>query len=127
MFTLKDLKREKERRGRLRNLQDEKEKRGKVKAGAAAGILEPDVKAGEIDPGSPARSAAVRDPGKKETPLDRWKRTRSRTSGLSAGELANVLDNLTPDGYDREGRKVSFIERGESMTEGPGYKRISEY
>jgi hypothetical protein len=29
----------------------------------------------------------------------------------SAGELANILDGLTPDGYDKFGRKVSFVER----------------
>jgi hypothetical protein len=29
----------------------------------------------------------------------------------SAGELANILDGLTADGFDRLGRKVSFIER----------------
>ena len=28
------------------------------------------------------------------------------------GELANVIDGLTPDGVDRQGRKVSFVEYG---------------
>jgi hypothetical protein len=33
----------------------------------------------------------------------------------STGELANYIEGLTHDGYDRQGRKVSFIERGESI------------
>lgn len=125
MFTLKDLKREKERRRRLQSLQDEKEKRGKVKAGAAAGIPEPAVKAANVDPGAQAAAATKTNAGKKETPLERWKRKRSggSLSGLSAGELANLFDGLTPDGYNKEGVKVSFVERGESLE--PGFKRIS--
>lgn len=35
----------------------------------------------------------------------------------SAGELANMLENLTPDGFDKLGRKVSFIERGTGIFE----------
>lgn len=30
---------------------------------------------------------------------------------VPAGELANMIDGLTPDGYDRTGKKVSFVER----------------
>ena len=36
-------------------------------------------------------------------------------SNLSAGELANVLEGLTPDGYDAQGRKVSFVETGQPL------------
>jgi len=30
----------------------------------------------------------------------------------SAGEVANLIEGLTADGFDRLGRKVSFIEHG---------------
>jgi len=36
-------------------------------------------------------------------------------SNLSAGEIANVLEGLTPDGHDAQGRKVSFVETGKSL------------
>lgn len=33
-----------------------------------------------------------------------------------AGEIANIIDGLTPSGYNKEDRKVSFVERGGSFT-----------
>ena len=30
----------------------------------------------------------------------------------SSGELCNVLEGLTPDGYNKHGVKVGFVERG---------------
>lgn len=52
---------------------------------------------------------------------DRWTKYYSEHSDLEApaGELANMIDGLTPDGYDKEGRKVSFIEQGEDLIESP--------
>lgn len=127
-MSLKELMRESQRR-RLQNLQDEKEKREKVKARAAADPQKPgeykksqDVtfysKPSLADPGTQAAAAAVDSSKKKESPLERWKRKRSSGSlhGLSAGELANLFDGLTPDGCNKEGVKVSFVERGESLT-----------
>lgn len=104
-MSLKELMRESQRR-RLQNLQDEKEKREKVKARAAADPQQPDA--------YPKETSV----GKKESPLEQWKRKRSGGSlqGLSAGELANLFDGLTPDGCNKEGVKVSFVERGESLT-----------
>jgi len=39
---------------------------------------------------------------------------RCKTAGYSpeGGELANFWDGLTPDGYNKEGKKVGFIEKG---------------
>lgn len=65
-------------------------------------------------------------PVPKKEPAGSWKKKRARWSKYykehpeleaPAGELANMIDGLTPDGYDRKGRKVSFVERGESLTE----------
>ncbi|GEM_PF-2335236 len=43
------------------------------------------------------------------------KRASVDPSSLSAGELANLFDGLTADGYDRRGRKVSFVETGRPL------------
>ena len=37
---------------------------------------------------------------------------KNPTFEAPTGELANILDFLTPKGYDKEGRKVSFVEAG---------------
>jgi len=39
-------------------------------------------------------------------------RAKANPDTLSAGELANMIEGLTPDGRDRQGRRVSFAERG---------------
>ena len=48
---------------------------------------------------------------------DAWraKRAAADPASLCAGELANMLEGLTPDGFDRMGRKVSFAEHGEPL------------
>jgi len=44
----------------------------------------------------------------------------------SPGELANFLENLTHDGYDSMGRKVSFVEQGTEMWRRlPSRERVS--
>jgi hypothetical protein len=47
-----------------------------------------------------------------ETPLEAWQRKRRQAKNLSADQVANMLEGLTPNGYDRDGRKVSFVETG---------------
>jgi hypothetical protein len=51
----------------------------------------------------------------EQTEFERKRREFSERVGRgyspSAGELANILDGLTADGFDRLGRKVSFVER----------------
>jgi len=53
-----------------------------------------------------------------------WKRKRKAwfkhysehpTSEAPAGEIVNILEGLTPDGYDKQGRKVSFVEQGKPV------------
>jgi len=58
----------------------------------------------------------------------KWKKERAEFTqkcreGYSpeAGELANMIDGLTPDGYNKNGKKVSFVERGWSGS-GPAEK-----
>jgi len=58
----------------------------------------------------------------------KWKLAREKFAQMckegyepAPGELANMIDGLTPDGYDKRGVKVSFIERGVKKTG----KRIS--
>jgi hypothetical protein len=59
---------------------------------------------------------------KKTVGLSEYQRKRLAFAELcragyqpSAGEIANLLDGLTADGFDRLGCKVSFVERGESV------------
>jgi len=70
---------------------------------------------------------------KEKTPPKSWEEKRkdwikrySENPGLnaSAGEIANIIDGLTPDGYDKKGKKVSFIERGKSFTGLSGLKDL---
>lgn len=51
-----------------------------------------------------------------------WKRERKEFAqrckdghSPEAGELANFMDSLTPDGHDKNGKKVSFIEKGKDI------------
>ena len=70
----------------------------------------------QLFPGSP------KDEG---TPAEIWKKKREAWTSQSsrglyeplAGEIANMLEGLTPDGYDRNGRKVSFVEIGKPLHE----------
>ena len=41
-----------------------------------------------------------------------FKQACSKGYSPSDGELVNMIDELTPDGYDKQGRKVSFVEDG---------------
>ena len=66
----------------------------------------------------------------RTTAFEEWKQKRIAFSkrcakGYSpeAGELANFMEGLTPDGYNIKGKKVNFIERGEGLF--PESKRIS--
>jgi len=61
----------------------------------------------------------------KGKPSKSWKRKRQAwikhysehpDFEAPAGEIANILDGLDPEGYDKSGRKVSFIERGKELT-----------
>jgi hypothetical protein len=61
------------------------------------------------------KAQPIQEPGHaQETPLEAWKRKRAarEVEELEGGEIANMLEGLTPDGYDQKGRKVSFVERG---------------
>jgi len=49
----------------------------------------------------------------------------SRGYSPSTGELANFIEGLTADGYDRNGRKVTFIEKGANVF-GRRSRRLSE-
>ena len=42
------------------------------------------------------------------------------------GELVNFLEGLTPDGYDKLGRKVSFVERGSIFGSGARPGKLSD-
>jgi len=51
--------------------------------------------------------------------LTEWEKKRREFSSRCAqgyspesGEICNVLDGLTPDGYNKHGVKVSFVEHG---------------
>ncbi len=64
-----------------------------------------------------AKKRKIKAPERKA--LERWREKRSRwvkhcteNPGYDApaGELANMIDGLTPDGYNKKGRKVSFVE-----------------
>lgn len=56
-----------------------------------------------------SRSGSLKEWEKKRTEFVERCRKGESPEG---GELVNFLEGLTPDGYDRKGRKVSFIERG---------------
>lgn len=49
---------------------------------------------------------------------ERWAKYYSEHPGLDApaGEIANMIDGLTPEGHDKKGRKVSFVESGRDLT-----------
>jgi len=51
---------------------------------------------------------------------EKWAAARAAVdpANLSAGELANMIDGLTPDGHDKRGRKVSFVETGRPARRG---------
>lgn len=78
------------------------------------------------------RPAKRRDPGPpsatSESPAEAWLAERSvNPDSLCAGELVNMLEGLTPSGKDRQGRQVSFIERGRArrgISESP--RRIAD-
>jgi hypothetical protein len=68
---------------------------------------------------------------KEETSFATWQRKRKefqefclRGYESSVGELANMIDGLTPDGFDKSGKKVSFVEEGRSLFERS--RRLSE-
>jgi len=42
------------------------------------------------------------------------------------GEALNMLEGLTPDGYDRNGKKIGFIETGSSIFARPEILKLSE-
>jgi hypothetical protein len=51
-----------------------------------------------------------------EAPAEAWLAERSvNTDDLSAGELCNMLEGLTPSGKDKRGRQVSFVEKGTNI------------
>jgi len=106
MVTLKELLRE---RGKRR-----KAKRPRRPSAPPAEIPAAPAKGQDM----PAAPADPRDP------LEVWKAKRSRAvkRDLSAGELANMIEGLTPDGFDKKGRKVSFVEGGQPA----GLVRLSE-
>ncbi|MBA7614373.1 hypothetical protein ES703_21637 [subsurface metagenome] len=81
-------------------------------------------------PGSQEKKGAVlkeKSPPKsfKEKRKD-WIKHYSENPGLNApaGEIANIIDGLTPDGFDKKGNKVSFVERGKSFTGLSGLKDL---
>lgn len=53
-----------------------------------------------------------------------WIKHYSENPGLNApvGEIANIIDGLTPDGFDKKGNKVSFVETGKPFTGLSGLK-----
>ena len=53
-----------------------------------------------------------------------WHRRYMGNPGLEppAGELANILDGLDPDGYDKQGKHRSFVETGKEVF---GLRRLS--
>jgi len=68
---------------------------------------------------------------KEKTPPKSWEEKRkdwikhySENPGLSApaGEIVNIIDGLTPDGYDKKGNKVSFVEKEKPFTGLSGLK-----
>jgi hypothetical protein len=71
-------------------------------------------------------------PDKGDSVPTTWKAERSAWSerclkGYSppAGEIANVAEGLTPGGKDKQGRQVSFVERGTSIWGRP-FQRLSD-
>lgn len=59
---------------------------------------------------------------RKGATIRTWKKERAEFAqkckdGRSpeGGELANFMDGLTPAGYDKNGKKVSFVERGKDI------------
>jgi hypothetical protein len=62
-----------------------------------------------------------------ETPLETWqpeRRQAAHSRNRSAGQVANLLEGLTPDGRDRSGRKVSFVESDKAAFR-PSSRRLS--
>jgi hypothetical protein len=47
---------------------------------------------------------------------EQWAKENGETMDeVPAGEVANMLEGLTPDGYNRKGKRASFVEEGESV------------
>lgn len=71
-----------------------------------------------------------KNPGKSwKEKRERWAKRYKEHPGIDApaGELANMIDGLTPDGYDKQGRKVSFVERGEDLTSRSDFAKIKHF
>lgn len=115
---------------RLEELLREREKRRKPKR------RQPEKVLAEMLPAAPARiplaaaeiKKAPAAPVNPQDPLEIWKAKRARAMkrGLSAGEIANMIEGLTPDGFDKEGRKISFVETGEPYNFDSRPVRLSE-
>lgn len=81
-------------------------------------------------PGSQEKKEAA---PKEKTPPESWEEKRKdwlekykKNLGLEApaGEIANMIDGLSPDGYDKKGRRASFVERGKSFTGSQGISGV---
>lgn len=75
----------------------------------------------------PAMGTIDQAPIEKEelSPKEKWNQERkawlkrySKNPELqaAAGEIANMVDGLTPKGYDKKGKKISFVETGKPLT-----------
>ena len=74
----------------------------------------------------------LREADKSEAEIE-WRRKRAEFAqrcreGYSpiAGEIRNFVEGYTPDGFDKQGRRVSFVERGESVFDKRSPQRFSE-
>ena len=95
----------------LKELLEEKRRRQKAKELKQPAALPTTATVAVPEEGSPKK--AKPDLQKKAPdPLETWKAKRSEKRDFSAGEIANLLDGLTPDGYNKKGVKVSFVETG---------------
>ena len=81
-------------------------------------------------PGSQEKKGAVlkeKTPPKSfEEKRKDWIKCYSENPGLNApaGEIVNIIDGLTPDGYDKKGNKVSFVEKEKPFTGLSGLKDL---
>lgn len=64
-----------------------------------------------------ARSSKEKSPKLWKRKREAWIKYYAEHPGLDApaGEVVNMLDELTPDGCDKNGKKVSFVERGKDV------------